>query len=89
MVCLFNSTLKKPDILAAFSISEFKLNENEAAPIDFKDITEFIKLPSEEAKLCRFMELSEGKREKLRCGCRGYICLICDERRLEVYEITD
>ncbi len=83
-VCLF--TAAGSQILAVFSLAEFEFS----GELDFASLSEFIKvMPAEEIKLTRYAELSAGKKEKLRCGCRGYICLVGDERRLEVYEITD
>ena len=85
IVCLLSSQGK--DVLAAFSLAEFKLDESCAFEVTKFD--EMLRLPCEEAAITRFLELSEGKKEKLRCGCRGYICLVGDERRLEVYEISE
>ena len=87
VVLLLNSAEKKPDILVAVSITEFSLDESSLC--DLSGIEAFCTKKSHEAlRIERFAELSEGKKEKLRCGCRGYICLVGDERRLEVYEIT-
>jgi len=81
LVCLMQGQGKM--VLAALGLSEFE------SDIEFEKFSDALQLAIEETTFDRFIELAEGKKEKLRCGCRGYICLVGDERRLEVYEITD
>ncbi len=88
VVLLLGSAEKRTGVLAAIGLSEFRLDESTAC--DISGLEEVCaKRAYEELKIDRFAELAEGKKEKLRCGCRGYICLVGDERRLEVYEISD
>eukprot|EP00826_Nyctotherus_ovalis_P034114 TRINITY_DN2799_c0_g2_i1.p1 TRINITY_DN2799_c0_g2~~TRINITY_DN2799_c0_g2_i1.p1 ORF type:complete len:344 (-),score=92.45 TRINITY_DN2799_c0_g2_i1:52-1083(-) len=82
LVCLLQGQGKT--VLVAFSLSEFA-----EGCVEVDKFGDALQLAGEEVKLERSIELTEGKKEKLRCGCRGYICLVGDERKLEVYEITD
>ena len=84
LVCLFSGPGK--GLIVAYSLTDF---EGEVSVGLERLGTTVMTTMSEEAKLERYIELTEGKKEKLRCGSRGYICLGGDERKLEVYEITD
>jgi hypothetical protein len=88
IVLLLSSLERKLDLIAAVSIELFHLDETTTC--DIAKLDDYVGMGQhEELNIERVAELTEGKKEKLRCGSRGYINLIADERRLEVYEITD